>query len=255
MSVATHPFCDSTMPSCEWSGCDSKAAPSEEPSIGIVVPVLNEASTLEFRLQTLRNMVRSRCPVVVVDGGSTDGSSRLAQRFFHTEKTEKPNRSHQLNRGAQCLTNDVLLFLHADTELPRGFDFYIRRALSNPRVAGGCFRLQFDVSRPMLRFYSWLTRFPGRFLHFGDQGFFVRREIFWKMGGFQPFPFLEDVDFLRRLGHFGKVAILPVAVRTSARRFVRRGLVRQQLANIVLVTLFELGISVERLAPFYPQFR
>jgi len=255
MSIGPSEFGTSRLSGHECSGRDSKGAPADDLTIGIVVPVLNEASTLERRLQTLRDVVGSRCPVVVVDGASTDDSGRLAQRFFHTEKTQQPNRGLQMNCGARCLTSDVLLFLHADSELPRGFDFYIRQALSNPRVAGGCFQLRFDVCRPMLRIYSWFTRFPGRFLHFGDQAFFVRREVFWKMGGFQPFPFLEDVDFLRRLNHFGEFAILPVAVRTSARRFVRRGAYRQQLVNIVLVTLFELGVSVDRLAPFYPHIR
>ncbi|MGH9711816.1 MAG: TIGR04283 family arsenosugar biosynthesis glycosyltransferase [Candidatus Acidiferrales bacterium] len=243
------------MPRCACSGCCSDAVQAEELSIGIVVPVFNEATTLGTRLQALRDVAQSRSPVVVVDGGSTDGSASIARRFFHTEMAEQANRGHQLNRGAQCLMNDVLLFLHADSRLPRGFDFYIQRALANPCVVGGCFRLQFDVSRPLLRFYSWFTRFPGRFFHFGDQAFFVRREVFLKMGGFQPLPFLEDVDFLRRLRHFGEFAILPVAVLTSARRFVRRGVVRQQLANIILVTLFELGVSVDRLAPLYPHIR
>lgn len=255
MSIATSHFGTTRMPSCAWSGCGSEAVQAEELSIGIVLPVVNEAATLEFHLQALRDVVQSRYPVAVVDGGSTDGSACIARRFFRTERAEQPNRGHQLNRGALCLVNDVLLFLHADSQLPCGFDFYIRRALSNRRVVGGCFRLQFDVSRPMLRLYSWFTRFPGRFFHFGDQAFFVRSEVFWKMGGFQSLPFLEDVDFLRRLRHFCQFAILPAAALISARRFVRRGVVRQQLANILLVTLFELGVSVERLAPLYLHIR
>ncbi len=247
---------DSTrMRSSAWPKHGAAGTQSEVLSIGIVVPVYNEAATLESHLESLRNIAHSRCPVVLVDGGSTDGSASIARRFFHTERTEYPNRGNQLNRGAQCLADDILLFLHADSQLPRGFDFYIRQALSNPGVVGGCFRLRFDAARPMLRLYSWFTRFRGRFFHFGDQAFFVRGEVFRKMGGFKPFPFLEDVDFLRRLRHFGQFAILPVAVRTSARRFLRRGVVRQQLANILLVTLFELGVSVERLSRLYPHTR
>jgi rSAM/selenodomain-associated transferase 2 len=255
MSITTPHLGAKGIPSCAWSGRGFETVQAGELTIGIVVPVFNEAAALEFHLRALRDVTQSRCPVVVVDGGSTDGSASIARRFFHTESAEQPNRGHQLNRGAQCLVNDVLLFLHADSQLSRGFEYYIRRALSNPRVVGGCFQLQFDVPRPMLRVYAWFTRFPGRFFHFGDQAFFVRREVFWEMGGFKPFPFLEDVDFLRRLRRFGRFAILPMAVRTSARRFARRGVVRQQLANILLVTLFELGVSVERLAPLYPHIR
>jgi rSAM/selenodomain-associated transferase 2 len=217
--------------------------------------VFNEAATLALQLTVLRDLVRGRCAVVVVDGGSTDDSAHIANRFFHTERAMRPNRGEQLNRGARCLGDDVLLFVHADSQLPRGFDFFIHRALSDPRAVGGCFRLQFDVPRPMLRLYSWFTRFPGRFFHFGDQAFFVRRDIFGKLGGFQPLPFLENVEFLRRLRRSGEFAILPASVKTSARRFLQRGVVRQQVANIALVTLFELGVSAERLAALYPHIR
>ncbi len=225
-----------------------------ELSIGIIVPVYNEVSILETSLENLRHVAR-RCPVVVADGGSTDDSPRIARRFFHTEPCARPNRGAQLNRGAQCLWTDVLLFLHADSQLPVGFEYHIRRALRDPRVVGGCFRLAFDAERPMLRFYSWFTRFPGRFFHFGDQGFFVRRRIFRLIGGFRPLPFLEDVDFLRRLRRIGRFAVLPVPVVTSARRFLLRGIVRQQLLNTLLVSLFELGVPAQRLARFYPPLR
>ena len=107
----------------------------------------------------------------------------------------------------------------------------------------------------MLRFYCWFTRFPGRFFHFGDQGFFVRQKVFEQMGGFRSLPFMEDVDFLRRLCRYGRFAVLPVPVVTSARRFLRRGVIRQQLGNILLVTLFEVGVPAERLARLYPHIR
>lgn len=224
-------------------------------SVGIVVPVLNEAGTLDYYLSRLYEVTRGRCPVVVVDGGSTDVSLSIGQRFFHTETTEHPGRGEQLNHGARCVLTDVLVFLHADTELPRGFDYYIRQVLADSDVVGGCFRLEFDVAHPLLKAYSWFTRFSGRFFHFGDQGFFIRREVFCQMGGFAPLPFLEDVDLLRRLRKHGKFVTLPVPVRTSARRFLRRGIVRQQLTNVLLVTLFELGVSAERLAAAYPHVR
>jgi len=224
-------------------------------SIGIVVPLLNEGKTLGHFLSRLYEVSRGRYPVVVVDGGSTDDSARIARQFFHTETISTPNRGMQLNHGARGLFTDVLLFLHADSELPRGFDFHIQRALANSAVVGGCFRLEFDSPEPVLKFYAWFTKFPGRLFHFGDQGFFVRRDTFCEMDGFAPLPFLEDVDFLRRLKRLGKFVVLPTSVRTSARRFMKRGVVRQQLANILLVTLFEFGVSAGRLAKFYQRVR
>lgn len=160
-----------------------------------------------------------------------------------------------MDLAAGGLQTDVLLFLHVDSTLPAGFQQAICGALADLRVVGGCFRLEFDEPHPALRFYTWWTRFPGRFFHFGDQAFFVRREVFEQMGGYRGLPFLEDVDFLRRLRRFGRFRVLPLRVTTSARRFLRRGIVRQQLRNILLVTLFELGVRPERLARFYPSIR
>ncbi len=218
------------------------------------MPVYNEASLLEAALARLQR-VACGFPAVVADGGSTDGSARIALRFYPTVICPQANRGAQLNCGAHCLGTHVLLFLHADSQLPDSFALHIRQALRHPRVVGGCFRLEFDAPRPMLRFYSWCTQFPGRFLHFGDQAFFVRREVFEQMGGFSSLPFLEDVDFLRRLRRYGRFAVLPVPVVTSARRFLQRGVVHQQLRNILLVALFELGVSAVRLAHFYPPIR
>jgi glycosyltransferase involved in cell wall biosynthesis len=90
-------------------------------SVGLIVPVFNEGESLDYYLSRLYEVTRARCPVVLVDGGSTDSSVSIGQRYFHTESTSRPNRGEQLNRGARCLLTDVVLFLHADTELPRGF--------------------------------------------------------------------------------------------------------------------------------------
>jgi len=225
-----------------------------EAAIGIVVPVLNEDAILDRALSHLACVARG-IPVVVVDGGSTDTSLDVARRYFTTRASGEPNRGVQMNLGAASLATEALLFLHADSRLPEGFEKPIGRVLRDPRVVGGCFRLRFDVAHPMLRFYAWCTRFPGRFLHFGDQAFFVRREVFLRMGGFRNLPFLEDVDFLRRLRRYGRFQILPEQVLTSARRFLRRGIVRQQLTNIMVVTLFELGCSPGKLIRFYPPVR
>jgi len=231
------------------------------------VPVLNEASILDRALARLKQ-VAGEFRVVVVDGGSTDGSAEIARRCFPAAICAPANRGAQMNQGARLLDAEVLLFLHADSELPSDFAAHIERALADPRVVAGCFQLRFDPEssrrRPMLRFYSWCTQFPGRFLHFGDQGYFVRREVFETMGCYQELPFMEDVDFLRRLlapGFLGlgrgqgKFVVLPAAVTTSARRFLRTGVVRQQLINILLVALFELGVPARWLAHLYPHIR
>ncbi len=223
-------------------------------SLGIVVPVFNEATILADALERLRWLAPT-LPVVVVDGGSTDGSVQIARQFFSVETCGEPNRGAQLNRGARFLSTDVLLFLHVDSQLPPGFHEHIFQILQKPDVVGGCFRLEFDTPHPMLRFYSWFTRFPWRLFHFGDQAFFVRREAFREMGGFGNLPIFEDVDFLCRLCRYGRFVVLPTPVTTSGRRFLRHGVVRQQLRNILLVALFELGFPAQRLVPLYPHSR
>jgi rSAM/selenodomain-associated transferase 2 len=231
-----------------------EAAAAGALSIGIVVPVYNEAGILRPALAHLRALLSNE-PVVVVDGGSSDGSAEIAAEFFPVERASRPSRGAQLNSGAARLSSDVLLFLHADTALPPGFQPAISKTLADPRVAGGCFRLSFDDAHPVLGFYAWFSCFRGRFFHYGDQAFFVRREIFRRMGGYRPLPFFEDVDFLRRLKREGRFRIVPLPVVTSARRFRERGIVRQELLNLGLTALFELGVSAERLARFYPHVR
>jgi len=233
-------------------------------SVGIVVPVYNEAAILASSLTYLRQMARD-CPIVVVDGGSDDGSADIARRIVRTEVSPVANRGAQMNLGAHCLAEespvDVLLFLHVDTRLPQNFLSHIRAVLS-PRqeVKGGCFQMQFDRRSPWLWFYAWCTRFRGRYLHFGDQAFFLRREVFEALEGYRELPLMEDVDLLVRLrrqeqgGQEGFV-VLPASVLSSARRFLRFGAVRQQLLNLVLVVLYELGVSPHRLRRWYPPVR
>jgi len=233
---------------------DGPEGGGEAGSLGVVVPVYNEARTLGASLDALRAVTR-KARVVVVDGGSSDDSIAIAAARFETLRSPEPNRGLQMNLGARHLDSDALLFLHADSRLVTDYETKVMAALEDPAAAGGCFRLEFEPGSPMLDFYSWCTRFPGRFLHFGDQGFFVRRSIFERMGGYRNLVFLEDVDFLKRLLRQGRFVILPDPVITSARRFQRLGPVRQQLRNILVVGLFELGVPVRFLSRLYPPVR
>ena len=160
-------------------------------SVGVVVPVFNEAETLNYYLSRLYEVTPGRCAVVLVDGNSTDASVSIGRHFFHTETMGHPGRGGQLNHGARCLKTDVLQFLHADSELPPRFDFYIRQALLDRDVVGGCFRLEFDVQHPWLKAYSWFTRFSGRFFHLGIRDFPFARTYFGIWEGFLRRDFLR----------------------------------------------------------------
>jgi rSAM/selenodomain-associated transferase 2 len=225
----------------------------------VIVPTLNEVANLERNLPPLLAdwaEGRERPPTVVVsDGGSTDGTLEAARRLGLEVVSGPPGRGDQLNRGAQRaleLGAEVLLFLHVDTRLPSGARQAIREAIDRGAV-GGAFPLRFDDPRFRYRLASRLinlrTRLTGAPL--GDQGQFVRREIFQTMGGFRPWPILEDLDFIRRLRRQGSTVLLAEPVVTAARRYLQRGLLWTAMRNWWIFGLYFLGVSPHRLARLY----
>ena len=215
----------------------------------VVVPALNEARHIEACLASVRGQ-GDAVDLVVVDGGSSDGTPALARPLARVLEAPR-GRASQMNAGARATSGDVLLFLHGDTRLAPDALAAIRAALSDARVVGGTFTLRFEPATPLLRLYAWYTRFSWRLFRYGDQGIFVRRADFDALGGYAPVPIMEDVDFLARLARRGRTVLIPLPVTTSARRFHRHGIVRQQLRNAVLVTLYALGVSPHRIAGWY----
>ena len=162
-----------------------------------------------------------------------------------------PGRAVQMNAGARASSGDVLIFLHADTHLPSGAGAVIASALRDPRVVGGCFRLRFEPSRPVLRLYGLASWVDSYWTSFGDQAFFLRRSAFAAVGGFPEQPLMEDVEMRRRLKRVGRFVKLPSVVVTSARRFEKDGVLRRQALNAMMLTAYGLGVSAERLKQFY----
>jgi rSAM/selenodomain-associated transferase 2 len=219
------------------------------PIISIVIPVLNEAERISETIEMARE---SRdVEVIVADGGSTDDSPDLARRAGATVITAPRGRAAQMNAGAAAASGDVLLFLHADTRLPKNLSQSVTTALRDPRVVGGCFRLAFDRRGPLLRFFEWCSRFESYFTTFGDQAYFVRRQIFWELGGYPLLPLMEDVALRRQLRRRGRFLKLRNVVVTSARRFAARGVLRQQALNAMLLIGFAFGVPAARLKQLY----
>ena len=234
-----------------------RAALMTDPLVSVVVPVLNEAAALPGLLDRLA-AVPGRIEVVVVDGGSGDGSADMARahpsrpRVCQTEA----GRARQMNCGASEASGDVLLFLHADTRLPAGAYDAIVAALRDPRVQGGNFALDFDggdrFSRVLGRWYRSQRRAG---IYYGDSALFVRREVFDHLGGFRPLPIMEDYDFVRRLERRGPTVCLPGPAVTSARRWRALGIPRTVFSWVVIRWLFIAGVSPHRLARLYPPAR
>ncbi len=219
--------------------------------VAVVVPALNERRCIERCLASVRAQEGEVEPVVV-DGGSQDGTPAVAASLARVISAPR-GRAVQMNAGARATRGDVLLFLHADSRLVPGALAAVRSALSDPRVVGGTFSLRFEPETPLLRLYAACTRLGPRIFHYGDQGIFVRRDTFEALGGYRDLPLMEDVDFLRRLRRTGRTVLLPLPVITSARRFHRHGIVRQQLRNGALLALYLAGVSPRRLARWYEQ--
>lgn len=222
--------------------------------IAIIIPALNEAACLARTLSALRTL-DGEMEILVVDGGSTDDTVKIARDLNVPVVVGPRGRGAQMNYGASLVISDVLLFVHADTLLPGDAYALITEALRNPEITGGCFRLGFDKTNAVLRFLAYCTRFRCRVFHYGDQAFFVRTNYFRESGGYREYPIMEDLDFWLRMVRTGKVALLGAAVVSSARRFRRFGFVRQQIRNGLLVLLFFLGVSPFTLSRLYRDVR
>lgn len=223
-------------------------------ALSVIVPALNEAAHLESLLTDLLAR-EADSEIVLVDGGSTDGTWEIAGRFPVRRLRAPRGRASQMNAGARAATGDVLLFLHADTLLPPDAFRRVAETLADPAVAGGSFRLIFDRSDPWLAAYAFFSRINHPLFTYGDQALFLRCELFARIGGFREIPILEDVEIQRRLRRQGSFVKLPEAVVTSARRFVDVGPIRQQLLNVALVALYHLGVAPARLKKLYADAR
>ncbi|MBC8078414.1 MAG: TIGR04283 family arsenosugar biosynthesis glycosyltransferase [Chloroflexales bacterium] len=226
--------------------------------LSIIIPVLNEAPGIAATLQALQKQ-GDGCEVIVVDGGSRDGTPALVRQFPVT-LVERPNApggiAGHFNAAAQLARGDVLLFLHADVTLPPDTPALIAAALRDPAVIGGGFRSRFDSDHWFLRFSSWhmnrrITRGQRGRLFYGDMGPFVRREVFARIGGYPAIAFMEDHAFAWRLMRTGPLAVIDAPLIISARRFREEGVVRTVLWAQWIKLLFYGGVPPATLGPIY----
>ena len=225
------------------------------PWLSIVVPVLNEASTINETLSVLLTAVGPG-EVIVVDGGSTDETVALARRPGVRVLTAPRGRGSQLHAGGAAATGDVVWFLHADTLPPPGAAAHIAAALADPRTVAGNFRIRFAGDFAAARFLTRLYRYLGWIgLRYGDSGYFARRADYVAVGGFRPFPIFEDLDLMRRLRMRGRFVRARATVVTSSRRFEGRPFVGVFARWAILQGLYWLGVSPVRLGRLYHHVR
>jgi rSAM/selenodomain-associated transferase 2/rSAM/selenodomain-associated transferase 1 len=219
--------------------------------ISVIIPALNEADNIAETV--LRARKAGNIEVIVVDGGSQDGTVDIARSAGAVVMTESPPRARQMNAGAAVSSGSYLLFLHADTILPLGYDAHIRRSLAAPHVALGAFQLRIDASHRALRIMEVVANWRTRFLKmpYGDQALFMSAAAYQSVGGFPLLPIMEDFEMVRRLGNKGQIVTLSVPVLTSARRWIKLGIWRTWVINQVVIAAYQLGIPPRVLARLY----
>jgi len=223
-----------------------------KPALCIILPVLDEAPTLAARLQALQALRERGARVVVVDGGSADDTLTIARAHADLALLAPRGRAAQMNTGAAACPAEVLLFLHADTELPQDADALVRHAMLGVH-AWGRFDVRIASPRPLLRLVAGMMNIRSRWtgIATGDQAMFVRHELFRSVGGFAELPLMEDIAMSRALNLYGRPACLRACVTTSARRWEHHGVWRTILLMWRLRAAYFFGADPAQLALQY----
>lgn len=225
-------------------------------SVSVVIPTLEEAASIGSCLDRLAPQGADE--VIVADADSADGTAGLARAAGARVVRSPRGRGVQQNRGAAASSGDVLLFLHADCRLEPGSIACLRRFVGRcPRAPGGCFRMRVDAPDLAFRAIDAAAHLRAGLmgLPYGDQGIFVPRWAFDRVGGFPELPLMEDVYLALRLRKLGRVALLPRRIYVSPRRWRSQGILGQSIRNWGLTAAAAAGVGTGTLSRFYPVVR
>lgn len=229
------------------------------PTFSIIIPVLHEEHLLQTCIDAIFRQFHDASLELIVVDGDPQGSS--IQDIAHPRvitTCSQPGRGRQLNAGAQLARGRILVFLHVDTRLPDGALSYIDAILAQDRYVAGAFKLGLQSDKWVFKFIemtaSWryrLTRLP-----YGDQAFFMTREYFFQIGGYQNIPIMEDLELMRRIKRRKERVHISAtkAVQTSVRRWQKEGILYAVLRSWLLASLFCLGVSPQKLVTYYRHY-
>ncbi len=235
-----------------------------EPTVAIIMPVLNEATQVEAGLQALYryDMLNE---IIIVDGGSDDTTGDVVRGFIGQSSEAKSifrftvaprSRALQMNTGALQAQSDVLLFLHVDARLPDSAMDSVRDAIKRG-ASWGRFDMRLDDDAVIFRVIEWCMNMRSALtgIATGDQAIFVRRDVFRMLDGYASVPLMEDVEFCKRLKWVGPPALIRKQVRTSTRRWRQHGIIRTVMLMWFLRLLDWLGVAPKTVARLYPDAR
>jgi len=229
--------------------------------ISIIIPTYNEEDTIQ---KTLDQFLCIEYPteIIVADGGSTDDTKKIVRKII-AQKTcscsvqlvlaPPRGRGPTMQTGAEHAQGDYLLFLHADTIVPKNWCEELIKALASPNIIGGAFKLSFDNKERFYSIASAYSNLRARLFHIyhGDQAIFIRKSVYRRIGGFPLVPLMEDVILSKRMKAFGKTTQLSCAVSTSPRRIAQYGKMKSIFRYFTIKTLFFFGVSPKKLTKLY----
>jgi uncharacterized protein len=227
----------------------SEALP--DPLISVIIPTLNEENNISLCLEQFKG--KKNIEVIVADGGSTDGTLQAAEKYGHTLLRTAKRRAVQQNAGAEVAKSSILLFLHADTVLPKGFEREVLRTLSKKNISCGAFKISIAGKRRFLSAVSFLINLRSILfgMPYGDQALFMTKPKFKELKGFKNLSIMEDYDLVSRSKKTGRIRISGKKVVTSDRRWERLGIMKTFLINQKMKILFRLGTDTKKLCRIY----
>ncbi len=221
----------------------------------IVVPVFHEAERIDELIEHLNGLDSDgNVEIIIVDGAQEKDTLTAIRDSDVIKISSEQGRAKQMNAGATIARGEILIFLHADTELPARALRKIGSFINQIECVGGAFDLGIKSDKAIFRVIATISSLRSRLnrIPFGDQAIFIRREYFNKIGGYKEIPLMEDVELLRRIKKSGeRIRIFYDRVMTSPRRWENEGVVYCTLRNWALQTLYLLGVSPEKLINFY----
>jgi rSAM/selenodomain-associated transferase 2 len=221
--------------------------------LSVIIPVLDEAGCIQATLESLQPLRSKGHEIIVVDGGSRDASISLSEPLVDHILQSSPGRATQMQAGTTVSSGDILWFLHADSNIPGHADSLITRSLADSKSDWGRFDITLDENHPLLRCVAWFmnqrTQLTG--IATGDQGIFIRRALFDRIGGFPDVPLMEDIRISRSLKKHGRPCRVKARLGTSPRRWKTHGIARTILKMWSLRLAHFAGVSPERLARHY----